>query len=118
MAVTRHLGVLIWLTLAWVPTIIQAETLLPDLAEVARSEFLRLDESSRDLVGFLDDAALIELAYSGPIPTDAAKTLRIWKAIQKSKPEGIQNPHEFSTAAAVALTYGQKDWPEEKAIHR
>jgi hypothetical protein len=68
----------------------------------------------RELQGPLLD----ELMFSGPLPDDPAKMLRIAEAIWKEDRSGMANRHELTTAAAIALMYARKDWPEDQADER
>ncbi len=68
----------------------------------------------RDLQGKL----LEELMFSGPVPQDAAKMLRIAEILWKADRAGMADRHELTTAAAVALMYAEKDWPEDQALAR
>lgn len=68
----------------------------------------------RELQGPLLD----ELMFSGPLPEDPAKMLRIAEALWKADRAGIADRHELTTAAAVALMYARKDWPEDQADER
>jgi len=61
---------------------------------------------------------LSELMFSGPVPEDAAKMLRIAEQLWNFDRAGLANRHELTTAAAVALMYAQKDWPEDQAEAR
>lgn len=65
------------------------------------------------------DGMLEELMHSGPLPDDAAKMLIVASALWKADPAGLKDRHEMTTAAAVALTFGQKSWPgSEEALSR
>lgn len=66
----------------------------------------------------LQSALLEELMFSGPVPEDAAKMLRIAEALWKADRNGLAGRHELTTAAAVALMYARKDWPEDQAEAR
>jgi hypothetical protein len=68
----------------------------------------------RDLQGPLVE----ELMFSGPLPDDPAKMIRIAEALWKEDRAGMAGRHERTTAAAVALMYGRKDWPEDQADER
>ncbi len=61
---------------------------------------------------------LPELMFSGPVPEDVAKMLRIAEQLWTFDRAGLANRHELTTAAAVALMYAQKDWPEDQAEAR
>jgi hypothetical protein len=78
------------------------------LANGPRSTFFR------DLQGPL----LEELMFSGPLPEDPAKMLRIAEALWKEDRAGMADRNELTTAAAVALMYARKDWPEDQADER
>lgn len=65
------------------------------------------------------DGMLDELMHSGPLPDDPAKMLTVAAALWKADPAGMKDCHEMTTAAAVALTFGQKSWPgSEEALSR
>ncbi|MBK1825616.1 hypothetical protein [Haloferula rosea] len=65
------------------------------------------------------DGWLDELMHSGPLPDDPAKMLSLAAALWKSDASGLRDRYELTTAAAVALTFGQKSWPgEEEAMSR
>ncbi len=68
----------------------------------------------RELQGKL----LEELMFSGPLPQDAGKMLRIAETLWKADRAGMADRHELTTAAAVALMYAEKDWPEDQALAR
>ncbi|WP_035607805.1 hypothetical protein [Haloferula sp. BvORR071] len=68
----------------------------------------------RDLQGKL----LEELMFSGPLPEDAGKMVRIAEALWKDYRGDFANRNELTTAAAVALMYAKKDWPEDQAAAR
>ncbi|MEK7952703.1 hypothetical protein [Luteolibacter soli] len=68
----------------------------------------------RDMQG----ALLEELMFSGPLPEDPAKMLRIAEALWKEDRGGMADRNELTTAAAVALMYAKKDWPEDQADER
>ena len=78
------------------------------LANGPRSTFFR------DMQGTL----LEELMFSGPLPEDPAKMLRIAEALWKEDRSGMADRHELTTAAAVALMFAAKDWPEDQADER
>lgn len=59
-----------------------------------------------------------DLMFSGPLPDDAGKMLWVLFELWKADRSGLTDPHERGTAAAVALTFGQKSWPSDKAIAR
>ena len=61
---------------------------------------------------------LEELMFSGPVPDDAAKMIRIAEGLWKSDRRGVSDRHELTTAAAVALMYAEKGWPEDQAKAR
>ncbi len=79
-----------------------------NLTSGARASFFR--EMQKELLG--------ELMFSGPLPEDAAKMIRIAEALWKADRSGLANRQDLTTAAAVALMYAQKDWPEEQAEAR
>ncbi|MCW1883130.1 hypothetical protein OKA04_00215 [Luteolibacter flavescens] len=68
----------------------------------------------REMQGTLLD----ELMFSGPLPEDPAKMMRIAEALWKQDRSGMADRHELTTAAAVALMYAAKDWPEDQADER
>lgn len=68
----------------------------------------------RDMQGKL----LEELMFSGPLPDDAGKMIRIAEILWKADRAGMANREELTTAAAVALMYAAKDWPEDQALAR
>lgn len=59
-----------------------------------------------------------DLMLSGPLPKDANKTLRVLFGIWKADRKGLEKREEQTTAAAVALTFGKDNWPEDKALNR
>ena len=61
---------------------------------------------------------LEELMFSGPLPEDAGKMIRIAEGLWKADRAGMADRHEMTTAAAIALMYAEKDWPEDKALTR
>lgn len=61
---------------------------------------------------------LEELMFSGPLPEDVPKMVRIAEALWKEFRGDFANRHELTTAAAVALMYAKKDWPEDQAAAR
>jgi len=64
--------------------------------------------------GWLD-----ELMHSGPLPDDPGKMLSIAASLWQADSAGVGSRHELTTAAAVALTFGQKSWPDhEEALTR
>jgi len=66
----------------------------------------------------MQGSLLEELMFSGPLPEDPAKMLRIAEALWKEDRSGMANRSELTTAAAVALMYARKDWPEDQADER
>lgn len=66
----------------------------------------------------MQQALLEELMFSGPVPDDASKMLRIAESLWKADRSGLADRHELTTAAAVALMYARKDWPEDQAVAR
>lgn len=92
-----------------------------ELNRVAGAEVKKLD-SSFDGRKFIQDLLasqdrLTDFMYSGPMD-NPAKSLRILSEIWKSDPEGIKDRREQTTAAAVAITFGQDKWPEDGALER
>ncbi len=61
---------------------------------------------------------LEELMFSGPLPQDAAKMIRIAEILWKADRAGLADRHELTTAAAVALMFAQDKWPEDGAEAR
>jgi len=59
-----------------------------------------------------------DLMFSGPLPDEPGKMLRVLQGVWKEDRPGLARPEDRSTAAAVALTFGQKSWPEDKALDR
>lgn len=98
--------------------------------ELARTELRRvagpaLDELDSKPEGkrFVSDlnashGLLGDLMYSGPLPDEPGRMLWALFDIWKKDRGDFSDPHERSTAAAVALTFGKKGWPEDKAIRR
>jgi len=78
------------------------------LSSGARASFFREMQA-----GMLED-----LMFSGPLPDDAGKMLRIMEALWKGHRNEFSSRHELTTAVAVALMYAQKDWPEDQAEAR
>lgn len=98
--------------------------------ELARAELRRvagpaLDELAANPEGkrFLGElnaspGLLGDLMFSGPLPDEPGKMLWVLFDLWKADRAGLSDLHERSTAAAVALTFGQKSWPQDKALIR
>lgn len=98
--------------------------------EIARGELRRvagpaLDEldSKPDGKRFISElnasqGLLGDLMFSGPLPEEPGRMLWVLYEIWKADRAGLSDPHERSTAAAVALTFAKKGWPEDKALVR
>lgn len=68
----------------------------------------------REMQGkFLD-----ELMFSGPLPEEPAKMMRIAETLWKEFRGDFSDRRELTTAAAVALMYARKKWPEDQASSR
>jgi hypothetical protein len=63
--------------------------------------------------GLMDD-----LMFSGPLPDDPARMLRVLFGLWKADRAGFGIAQDRKMAAAVALTFGSSKWPEDKAITR
>jgi len=92
------------------------------VAELRRVAGPALDKMSGSDRWFVQDLLaskerMADLMLSGPLD-DPAKSLRILAAIWKADPKGVQDRHEQTTAAAVALMFAKDKWPEDKAIDR
>lgn len=90
-----------------------------ELKRVADDELDKLSRTDRRFVeGLLDSKdRLADFMLSGPCE-DPAKGLRILASLWKADPQGLADRHEQTTAAAVALTFAMKNWPEDKAFDR
>jgi hypothetical protein len=98
--------------------------------ELARAELRRvagpaIGEISQKPDGkrFIDElmaspGLLGDLMFSGPLPDEPGKMLWVLFDLWKADRAGLSDPHERGTAAAVALTFGQKSWPQDKALIR
>lgn len=67
---------------------------------------------------FASPELLGDFLYSGNLSEDPGKALRVLFSIWKQDREGLKDPRDRGTAAAVALTFGRKGWPEDKAFAR
>lgn len=92
---------------------------IAELKRVAGDELEKLSRSDRRFVeDFLESRDRVaDFMLSGPCE-DPAKGLRILAALWKADPRGLSDRHEQTTAAAVALTFAAKAWPEDKAFDR
>ena len=68
----------------------------------------------REMQGKLLD----ELMFSGPLPAEPAKMMRIAEALWKEYRGDFTDRRELTTAAAVALMYAREKWPEDQAAAR
>jgi hypothetical protein len=68
----------------------------------------------REMQGKLLD----ELMFSGPLPEEPAKMMRIAEALWKEFRGDFSDRRELTTAAAVALMYAREKWPEDQASSR
>jgi hypothetical protein len=68
----------------------------------------------REMQGKLLD----ELMFSGPLPEEPAKMMRIAEALWKEFRGDFTDRRELTTAAAVALMYAKEKWPEDQAPAR
>ncbi|WP_193213608.1 hypothetical protein [Luteolibacter marinus] len=64
------------------------------------------------------DGLLDELMFSGPLPDDPAKMIRVAESLWKADARSMADRRELTTAAAVALTFGDGKWPEDQAAAR
>lgn len=92
------------------------------VAELKRVADDAIDKLSRTDRRFVEDLfeskeRVADFMLSGPCD-DPSKGLRILASLWKADPQGLTNRHEQTTAAAVALTFAMKDWPEDKAFDR
>lgn len=92
------------------------------VAELKRVAADAIDKLSRTERRFMEDLLeskerVADFMLSGPCD-DPAKGLRILASLWKADPQGLVDRHEQTTAAAVALTFAMKDWPEDKAFDR
>ncbi len=98
--------------------------------DLARAELRRVAGPALDELGTQNDGKrfvaelmaspelLGDLMFSGPLPDDPGKMLGVLHDLWKADRAGLSNPHERGTAVAVALTFGQKNWPRDKAPAR
>lgn len=98
--------------------------------ELARAELRRVAgpalaeiDSKPDGKRFVSDlnasqGLLGDLMYSGPLPEEPGRMLWILYGIWQADRADFSNPHERTTASAVALTFAKKGWPEDKALVR
>jgi hypothetical protein len=99
------------------------ELALGELQRAVGKESMQRIETLPDGRRFFDELfgsgeALEELMYSGPLPENPEQMLRALYTIGMKDAEGFHERHERTTAAAVALTFGSKKWPEEGAWGR
>lgn len=98
--------------------------------ELARGELRRVaapaidglsatSEGKRFITELMASPGLLgDLMFSGPLPDDPGKMLRVLHELWKQDRAGFSQAADRGTAAAVALTYGQKSWPDDQAFAR
>lgn len=93
-----------------------------ELRRVAGPELTRLatDPATAPIAEWMvnSPAVLDGLLVSGPLPDDPEKMVRVLADLRRQDPAGLDDPADLGTALAVALTFGQKSWPEDKAFDR
>lgn len=89
------------------------------VASPAIEEISQKQDGKRFISELTASAGLLgDLMFSGPLPDEPGKMLWVLFDLWKADRTGLSNAFDRSTAAAVALTFGQSKWPQDKALIR